>query len=796
LRVVDMADEKGELCGRLLADLGADVLRIEPAGGARSRRLPPFHEGTSLYFTVRNSNKRCLALDLGTVEGTARLRALLAEADVWIESCRPGELAELGLDPASVAAELPNLVIASITDFGLSGPYRDFHATDPVMMALSWMLFRSGEIEWPPVLPPGALAYDVVGITAAFAVLAACRQQLTSGAGQHLDVSVMESVAQTTDWSLSGWSVAERLGQPFPQLRSGAGPVYPIIPCADGYVRPSMITVTEWRNLRGWMGDPPELVDPVYDSTMGRVAAYDDVIEPALVAFFRDRTMIAAAIEGQQRGVPITPFLAPHDVLQADHFVATHAFAEAIVDGAVAPLAAGFYLFDGARVGFRGTAATVDARAAVWASASRPFHRAVEGAGGARGGAAPFDGLRVLDLGVAGAAPEVARLFAEYGADVVRIESATRPDVFRALGGPTGIGAPFVSSNRTKRSFGVDFKRPEGAALVLELARHADVVVENLPPGTLERFGIGWEAFRAANPDIVIFSSQSMGMRGPWSTWRGYGANTQTPTGMSYLWSFPEAPEPVGSNVAFPDHVVGRLGAVAVAACALADLRRGRPEGRHIEVSQAEACINLLADVLAQEGLRPGSAAPLGNRSERGYPWGLYPCDGFERWCAITVRDDDDWRRLVEALGQPEWALHESYDTLEGRRIAWRAIELQLAGWTATRSDREVMATLQEHGVPAGAMLYPGDLAADPHLRERGFIVEIDQPDLGPVLLEGAAFRGDGVGSPLITPAPLLGEHTRDVCTEVLGMDPDEVDRLLAEGLLFASEPALDASHH
>src|SRR6185436_1071191 len=147
----------------------------------------PFHERTSLYYEVRNSNKRTLTLDLTSDSDRGRLRSLLADADVWIESARPDELAELGLDPATVGADLPHLVIASITDFGLTGPYRDLEATDPVMMALSWMLFRSGEIEWPPVLPPGALAYDVVGITAAFAVLAACRQQLSTGAGQRLD---------------------------------------------------------------------------------------------------------------------------------------------------------------------------------------------------------------------------------------------------------------------------------------------------------------------------------------------------------------------------------------------------------------------------------------------------------------------------------------------------------------------------------------------------------------------------------------------------------------------------------
>ena len=173
LRVVDMADEKAELCGRVLADLGAEVIRVEPPGGAVSRTLPPFHAGTSLYFEVRNAGKTGVTLDLAEEEGRAGLLAMLERADIWIETTRPGELGLLDLDPREVSARLPNLVVVSVTDFGQTGPYRDFVATDAVMEAMSWMLFRAGVPELPPVLPPGPFAYDMVGASAAFAALTA-----------------------------------------------------------------------------------------------------------------------------------------------------------------------------------------------------------------------------------------------------------------------------------------------------------------------------------------------------------------------------------------------------------------------------------------------------------------------------------------------------------------------------------------------------------------------------------------------------------------------------------------------
>ncbi|MBK5222488.1 MAG: CoA transferase [Acidimicrobiia bacterium] len=796
LRVLDSADEKGELCGRLLADLGADVVRVEPPGGAGSRRLPPFHSDTSLYFAVRNTNKRSIVVDLDDQDGREQLLGLLSEADVWIESNRPGSLAAMGLEPAELVERFSGLVITSITDFGATGPYRDFEGTDAVLTALSWMLFKAGVPDRPPVLPPGALAYDIAGITAAFATLTAHRHQQRTGRGQWVDLSVMESVAQTTDWALAGQSTT---GGPPPQseIRDGAGPLYPIVPCADGWVRPSVVTVAEWRKMRAWLGEPAQVQDERYDTTGGRIVDYHDVIRPLYEEHFRDRKMIEASEDGQQRRIPITPLLRPADVLTAPQYESLGSFAEIELEpGVTGRVASGFFLVDGERVGVRQPPPPIGA-----ADDDGPLWEPRDRTTATRSGDpadAPYAGLRVLDFGIAGAGPEVARLLAEYGADVIRVESPQRPDLFRQLGGPSGISAVFASSSRSKRSFGANFTDPEAVRLVLELVKTADLVVENLPPGTMDRWGLGWGAIHAANPDAVLFSSQTMGTTGPWKDWRGYGANTQPVGGLTYLWSFPDSDEPVASNVAFPDHVVGRLGAVAAAAYLIGRERTAAgtavDTGKHIEIVQAEVCLNVLADLFLEESLAPGTVGPRGNRSDRGAPWGVYQCSGDQHWCVITCRSDDEWRSLVECMGSPAWATDPALTTEAGRRARHDEVDDGITGWTSERTDTEVMHALQAAGVPAGRMMYVSEQPSDPHLRDRGYISQIEQPGLGPMLLDGPGFRSSGIPGPITTAAPYLGEHTRDIAASDLHLSAEDIARLTHSGALHQNpQPTKEA---
>jgi len=788
LRVIDSSGPTGELCARLLADLGADVILVEPPGGSPGRALPPMYDGTSFAFAVRNTNKRSRLVDLSAPDGRAQMWTLLADADIWVDGHHRADLDRLGLAPPAVLTRLPHLVMASVTDFGLSGPYRDFEACDPVVFAMSASLHRAGIPELPPVLAPGRLAYDVAGVTAAFACLLAYWQRLATGRGQHLDVSALEANAQTTDWGLASYSL---MRENYAELRSGAGPVYPLLPCADGFVRPSIVTPAEFRTMTEWMDAPAYLRDGRWDSAAARAEIRDELTE-LYRTFFADKSKLDLALDGQSRRMTITPVLDLDEILAARHFEELGTFTSVEIGPAtVATVPSGFFEIDGARIGVRTPApAPGDERSPSSAGSPPEDDRpgATEsqpGAGSAAGDAGrPLRGLRVLDFGVAGAGPETGRLLAEYGADVINVESREHPDLFRTLLG-SDCSPMFASSNRSKRSFGVDAKHPLARPVLERLVAASDVVIENLPTGTMERLGLGWQDIRRINPRAVMISSQLMGSRGPWKDWRGYGANTQPVAGLTSLWSFPDLDAPVGANTAMPDHLVGRLGAVATIACLIHRIRTG--SGAHVEIAQVEVIINLLAEVFAQATVWPGSVHPRGNRSEQGAPWGVYPCAGEQRWVMVACRDDEEWVRLRRAIGDPAWATAPALAHVTGRRERHDLVDAGIAEWTRQRTDREAMELLQAHGVAAGMMMYISDQPADPHLRARGYVCEVDQPDLGPLLMEGPAFRGTSLADPIVEPAPRLGADTRRICVELLGLSPGEVDRLLATGAIHAA---------
>lgn len=402
----------------------------------------------------------------------------------------------------------------------------------------------------------------------------------------------------------------------------------------------------------------------------------------------------------------------------------------------------------------------------------------------------PFAGLRVLDFGVGAVGVEVGRFFAEYGADVVKVESSLAPDFIRTIT-PDGMNAAFASSSRSKRGLGVNLKDARGLELVRRLARSADVLIENNGAGVMDRLGIGYESLRAENPRLVYFSSNLTGSRGPWSSWIGYGPSTHPVSGMQHLWNFPEdEARPAGSTNVYPDHFVGRLGALAAVAGLFQRERTGL--GYHAEAAQFEGAIGFIGDWLARESLSPGSVHPRGNASERGAPWGAYPCDGEDEWCAISVRSDAEWQALREVLGSPEWAARPELATTLGRIAARDEIDRHLSVWTRAQTPHEVMHRLQARGIPATALHHPAHELADPHLQARGYLQSFEQPQLGRLVAEGPAFRASRLPAPIQRAAPMLGEHSREICREWLGFSDAEIDALFAAGVL--EEPLRPAS--
>jgi len=785
LRVVDLADEKGELAGRILGDFGAEVIRVEPPSGARSRSLPPFDsEGRSLYFAQRNSNKLGLALDLDADGDRAQLVDLLTRADVLIESEKPGRMALWGLDPSELSERFPHLIVLSISDFGQTGPYRDWVATDSTMCAISGMQFKAGAAAREPLLSPAAMCYDIAGIMGAYSVMTAYYQRERTGWGQTIDLSVVEAVAQQTDWSFSNGSLNEAKGIDAPQTRVGSGPVYPIFPCKGGYVRLVIMAPRQWRAMREWLGEPEHLQDPKYDSFLGRMEIAD-ALAVVIGDLFEPMTHEEVSFEAQKRGIVCTPVLAPNEVIENEHFQSRKTFVEAeYAKDAAGPIAAGFFELDRERMGYRTRPPEIGEHAdriadGLWSDA-RPSP-----SGARPDPSRPFEGLRVLDFGIGGVGVEAARMFADYGADVIKVESRTYPDFIRVVMS-TEMSGSFASSNRSKRAFGVNLKTRQGVELLRELAKHVDVVTENGSTGMMSAMGVGYEHLREANPKLVMASSQLLGNHGAWSDWIGYGPSTQPIGGLSYLWDYPEEGVPAGGTSIFPDHLAGRLLSITAVAALIRRLRTGK--GGHASVAQAEAVVNMLGSQMLKAGLEPGSVAPRGNRNERGAPWGSYPCDGHDQWVAITIRDDQDWKRLCGALGDPEWTEAEALASAEGRAAAHDEIDAKLILWTKTMSKRTVTATLQMFGVPSAPMYTASDQLADPHFQARGYPRWLDQQGLGWMAFEGPAFRTSGMQDINVFEAPLIGEHTRDIARDLMGLDESTIQKHISSGALEVTE--------
>ncbi len=640
LRVVDCTVERGELTARILGDLGADVVKVEPPGGSPARTLAPVRGGVSLAFAVRNAGKRGVVLDLVRDGDGEQFHELLAHADVLVTS---GVEVARGVDARELADRHPHLVVGALTPFGLDGPYADWVATDATLSASGGIAFKAGIPERTPLFPPGHLVDDAASVTSAFALLCALYQRELTGAGQFVEVSTNEAIAQISDWSLANATARIEAGFPAGEIRAGSGAVYPIFACKGGYVRLIILSVRQWHAMREWLGEPDYLQDPAFDGFVARREIAESVLNPLFEAHFADMSMEEVSEEAQKRGIVCTPTLTPADIIMNEHFSSRGTLVEyEVAPGVTAPLPSGFFEVDGERAGPQAPPPAVGEHTdAVFADLGEARHawgtKPISGP--------PLAGLRVMDFGHGAVGVEVGRRFVEYGAEVMKIESRTYTDFMRLqLGGETNPS--FASSSRSKLGFGVNAKTPEGVALLHELAAQSDLVIENNSTGTMDKLGIGFEALRAVNPELVMVSSQLMGSHGASSWWRGYGPSTQPPGGLVHLWNYVDRDAPAGSTSIYPDHVAGCLGAVG-SLSALVGRARGVNHGVHLEVAQVETVVGMLGDIIAAEAVEPGSVGPLGNRSEVGSPWGLYPCAGAEEWVAVTCRDDADWQGLA-----------------------------------------------------------------------------------------------------------------------------------------------------
>jgi benzylsuccinate CoA-transferase BbsF subunit len=400
----------------------------------------------------------------------------------------------------------------------------------------------------------------------------------------------------------------------------------------------------------------------------------------------------------------------------------------------------------------------------------------------------PFDGIRITDFCWIGAGAYTTKMLADMGADVIKIESATYLDSLR-LASPykdniKGINRSgyFADRNSSKRSVTVNLKTQEGLDLIRTLVRQSDIVANNFAPGTMERLGLGYEALSAIKPDLVYVAMSMHGGDGPESKTVGYGITISAITGLQYLTTFPGKP-PAGTGTNFPDHIPNPSHACFAILAALRHRRR-TGEGQQIDLAQTEPMLSLLAPALMDYSVNGRIVGPTGNRMAGCAPRGVYPCRGEDRWIAISVATDAQWAALVECLAAPDLGA-EMWQHAASREADQDRIDEVLARATLVRTAEELMAALQARGVPAGVAQNAADLIEhDPQLRRRGHWRYLDHPEMGRTIYNGPpfAFASGPVGPR--APAPLLGQHTDQVCRELGGMDDETIARLKAGHVL------------
>jgi len=793
VRVLDLAGEPAAMTGRILGDLGAEVVKVEPPGGDPLRRVPPVGpDGTSLRFASWNAGKACLEV---TGPDDPVLAALLDESQVVLTT--PGWPGALTVDPGRA----PGLVWVQVTPFGTDGPRASWRASDLGVMASTGNMYCTGDPDRAPVRCTEPTAWAHVGPEAAVATLTA----LASGRPQVVDVSAQEAVMIASMGHVGRFARNQVRGK-----RSGAsvGITREIWPCRDGFVSfglrggkarvANMQTITRLVDGDGLATPALSARDwTTYDHN--RVSREElDAIAAPVAAYFLRHTMAELYEIACETNLMLAPANSPRELIESRQLAARDFFCE-LAPARHFPRSFVRVTSPGDAVaapGPRGPARAHDlsstrerlgAQRPEPASAPAAPSPAAPAAGGPGAGpAGAWAGTAVLEFGTGAAGPIGVRYFAENGATVVRVESRSRPDFLRTYGmgpgNPCGLEGSdmFDALNVGKLGVTLNLKHPEGVALARRLVHWADAVAENFAPRAMRSFGLDYATMVAEKPDLVMVSSCLQGQTGPHKDYPGFGGQGSALGGYNLLTGWPDR-EPVGPYGTITDSLAPRFVASALAAGLLYRRRTGR--GVHLDVSQVEAAVYSLTPWVLDYDVNGRTGSRQGNRSERAVPHGAFACAGEDRWVAVAVWDDEQWARLAHLLGLDDDRVAR-LATLEARAAAVDEVEELVAAWTAPQRADAVAETLQALGIEAVPVADLGDASADPQLHHRKHFVALEHPCMGACGYERNGFRLSDAVAGYERTSPLLGEHNDYVLGEILGLGATERRRLADDGVL------------
>jgi benzylsuccinate CoA-transferase BbsF subunit len=402
-----------------------------------------------------------------------------------------------------------------------------------------------------------------------------------------------------------------------------------------------------------------------------------------------------------------------------------------------------------------------------------------------RMGARPFEDLKVLEFTHVAAGPLIGRFLADYGAEVIHVESRSRPDIMRsyppAKDSISGVnrGLMFAIYNTNKYGLALNLKHPKAVELAKGLVKWSDVVIENFTPGAMARLGLGYDDLEQTKPGLIMLSTCNMGQTGPHADHPGYGSHLTFLSGFGHLTGWPDRP-PVLLYGPYVDMISAAFSSCALIAAL--DHRHRTGQGQYIDVSQYETGLQFMTPALLDYQVNGRLMSREGNRSPYAVPHGAYPCRGEDRWCVIAVWSDEEWDVLRLAIGDPQWARDDKFATLQGRKDNEEELDHCLVEWTRRFTPREIMERLQAVGVEAGVVMTCQEIMEDPSVRNYLW-EEVEHPEIGSYQVELAGFKPSKTPHQIQMPGPLLGQHNESVLTQILGLSPSELEQLQGEGV-------------
>ena len=782
LRVVDVTDDSGRFATKLLAEAGADVVRVGRRGspGAEMAEAAAAGRGGVLDWWY-DGGKTLVELDLDTSEGRDGYLELCRRADLVIETEPPGRLASLGIDHPDLVDANPRLVQVSLTPFGRTGLRVDWQTSDLVAAALGGVLSVTG-LPDQPLNSFGRQSFHFGGFMAALCGLAGVHAARLSGVGQLCDVSLHETVASSIENIFMQYLYDDLL--PIPKVAKRQGSLhwlgaYVVVPAAEGN---EMITVTpDYESLFRWMGENGFDMEKYFvDDVMELVANMAEVMD-AVTRFAATKPAGELFTEAQSRHVAFGEVQTPAQIAENPQYEFRGLFGDVAWDGPQVRMPARLARMSGTPAPPPAPPAAEPAPlvtvAERWpASEGGPAVGSTGPAATAQAPTAgPLDGVRVLDLTWVLAGPFGTRLLGDLGADVLKLQTVERA---------TSVNDPehpyYPVWNRSKRSITLNMKAPGALDVARSLVEQADVLIENYSAGVVTGWGLGYPEVRSWNPSIVYVSMSGCGHEGPWKDIISYAPTIHALCGLTYLTNPPDRGD-IGLGFSLNDHAAGF--AAALLSLEALEARRRTGEGQYVDLAQLEVGTYLLGPTMLDLLSNGREATPAGNADTLG---GQVPNEVYraadDRWVAVTCRDDDDWTRLCAVTGiesEPAWA------SAAGRQAARAAVDAAMGRWLSGRTATEAVDALQGAGVPAGDVQDSEDLAEhDPQLRARGFWHTMDHALFGQRGHDGFPARWSTSELEPYRPSPYLGEHNFEVFGDLLGWDPERIATAIGDGLL------------